>query len=280
MAHDDEPISPYQLHTDALTVMYCNITSDCRLDGVLLQERLGRLRGMARTNLHLAICSLVYVGINICTLVMNSMDADFRRDHKLLFHRTEFWATFFFACLQVYALVGCPRQLQDIFRRPFTVKCVMVLNVVATLVPAGLVTVSLDYFEVCSHEVEYSNEITMAILDMIFVYSLVKKHSLRESGLLFQFAATVLTLAIAVIQLGIYNGLGGTHGGPGEQLAHYFEFVFEGFSGFISFLFCIDCKPLGQRWLSTEHRTASGCYFCPLDVDLRSTAARYFEAKP
>ena len=49
---------------------------------------------------------------------------------------------------------------------------------------------------------------------------------------------------------------------------------------FISFLFCIDCKPLGQRWLSTEHRTASGCYFCPLDVDLRSTAARYFEAKP
>ena len=33
-----------------------------------------------------------------------------------------------------------------------------------------------------------SEEITMAILDMIFVYSLVKKHSLRESGLLFQFA--------------------------------------------------------------------------------------------
>ena len=38
--------------------------------------------------------------------------SSFKRDqhqgseHKVTFHRTEFWATFFFACLQVYALVG------------------------------------------------------------------------------------------------------------------------------------------------------------------------------
>ena len=39
--------------------------------------------------------------------------------------------------------------------------------------------------------------------------------------------ATGFTLAVAVTQLLIYNGLGGTHGGPGEQIAHYFEFVFD-----------------------------------------------------
>ena len=37
------------------------------------------------------------------------------------------------------------------------VKTVMVLNVVLTLVPAFLVTVSLESFEVLSHEIEYSN---------------------------------------------------------------------------------------------------------------------------
>ena len=38
--------------------------------------------------------------------------------------------------------------------------------------------------------------------------------------------ATGFTLAVAVTQLLIYNGMGGTHGGPGEKIAHYFEFTF------------------------------------------------------
>jgi hypothetical protein len=37
--------------------------------------------------------------------------------------------------------------------------------------------------------------------------------------------ATGFTLAVAVTQLLIYNGMGGTHGGPGEKIAHYFEFT-------------------------------------------------------
>jgi len=241
----EEIAAPYTLHTDNFNVLYCNVTtSDCRVDGVILGERLNRLRGMSHTNLHLAIASLVYVGINICNFTINSMDPLFRSEHKVTFHRTEFWATFFFACLQVYALVGCPRQLQDVFQRPLMVKTVMVLNIVLTLVPAFLVTVSLESFEVLSHEVEYANEITMAILDFMFLYSLASNRSslLADSSVLFQILATGFTLAVAVTQLLIYNGLGGTHGGPGEQIAHYFEFVFEGMSGFISFLFCMNCK--------------------------------------
>ena len=38
--------------------------------------------------------------------------------------------------------------------------------------------------------------------------------------------ATGFTLAVAVTQLLIYNGMGGTHGGPGEKIAHCFEFTF------------------------------------------------------
>lgn len=243
MTCSEEIAAPYTLHTDNFNILYCNVTSECRVDSAILAEKLNRLRGMSNTNLHLAIASLVYVGINICNFTINSMDDFFRSEHKLLFHRTEFWATFFFACLQVYALVGCPRQLQDIFQRPLMVKTVMVLNVVLTLVPAFLVTVSLSSFEVLSHEIEYSNEITMAILDFIFLYSLTRHRSLLADGsVLFQLLATGFTLAVAVTQLLIYNGMGGTHGGPGEKIAHYFEFTFEGMSGFISVLFCMNCK--------------------------------------
>ena len=49
-------------------------------------------------------------------------------------------------------------------------------------------------------------------------------------------------LVIAGVQLCIYNVLDGPHGGVGEQIAHYFEFTFEGLSGLISFAFCIDNK--------------------------------------
>ena len=49
-------------------------------------------------------------------------------------------------------------------------------------------------------------------------------------------------LVIAGVQLVIYNALGGPSGGVGEQIAHYFEFTFEGLSGLISFVFCIDNK--------------------------------------
>eukprot|EP00913_Durusdinium_trenchii_P032371 g30309.t2 len=168
-------------------------------DGPILSEQLNRLRSCARTHLHLSVGSLVYVGINICNFTINSMDPIFRKEHKVLFHRTEFWATFFFACLQVYALVGCPRQLQDVFDRP-------------TLGVSGL-----------------------------------REAGKQDACQSFQVAATAFTLAVALTQLCIYNFLGGPQGGPGEQLAHFFEFIFEacteeGISGFISFLFCMNCK--------------------------------------
>ena len=55
--------------------------------------------------------------------------------------------------------------------------------------------------------------------------------------------ATGFTLAVAVTQLLIYNGLGGTHGGPGEKIAHYFEFTFAAWKD-TKFL----GKAIGQWW--------------------------------
>ncbi|CAE7653775.1 CSN8, partial [Symbiodinium pilosum] len=194
------------------------------MEEIMMTETLSRMRSMSRTNLHLALCSLVYVGINICNTILNSMAPEFRRENKYFFHMNEFWATFCFALVQVYALVGCPRDLRDIFSRPNLVKLIMIINVVATVVPALLVTASLENFEVPSHEIEYVNEITMAVVDFVFLYSMAKKAKLMaDSGLFFNLVVTAIAMAIAVSQLCIYNGLPGD---IAEQVAHYFEFTF------------------------------------------------------
>ncbi|OLP79064.1 COP9 signalosome complex subunit 8 [Symbiodinium microadriaticum] len=240
LAENDEPITAYQAHTDKINSLNWNMARTSRMEEVMMTEMLHRLRAMSRTNLHLAICSLVYVGINICTTILNSMDLQFRDEHEQFFHFTEFWATFCFALIQVYALVGCPRDFEDIFSRSKLVKLIMALNVVSTVVPAVLVTASLERFEVIAHEIEYVNEITMALVDFVFLYSMAKKAKLLlDESMVFNLVVTCISMAIAIVQLCIYNGLPGAQG---EQLAHYFEFAFESFSGLISFVFCMDCK--------------------------------------
>ncbi|CAE7325185.1 CSN8 [Symbiodinium sp. CCMP2456] len=234
------PPNPGLQHTDKINSLNWNMARTSRMEEVMMTEMLHRLRSMSRTNLHLAICSLVYVGINICTTILNSMDLQFREEHEQFFHFTEFWATFCFALIQVYALVGCPRDFEDIFSRSKLVKLIMALNVVSTVVPAVLITASLERFEVIAHEIEYVNEITMALVDFVFLYSMAKKAKLLlDESMLFNLVVTGISMAIAIMQLCIYNGLPGAQG---EQLAHYFEFAFESFSGLISFVFCMDCK--------------------------------------
>eukprot|EP00439_Symbiodinium_sp_Y106_P037659 s5439_g4.t1 len=240
LAENDEPITAYQAHTDKINSLNWNIARNSRMEEVMMTEMLHRLRSMSRTNLNLAICSLVYVGINICTTILNSMDLEYREEHEQFFHLTEFWATFCFALIQVYALVGCPRDFEDIFSRSKLVKLIMALNIVSTVVPAMLITASLERFEVIAHEIEYVNEITMALVDFVFLYSMARKAKLLlDESMLFNLVVTCISMAIAIMQLCIYNGLPGAQG---EQVAHYFEFTFESFSGLISFVFCMDCK--------------------------------------
>jgi len=57
----------------------------------------------------------------------------------------------------------------------------------------------------------------------------------------------VFALMVAAIQLSIYSLLDGPKGGPGERVAHFFEFSFEILSAFITFSFCMDNKALCDR---------------------------------
>jgi hypothetical protein len=123
------------------------------------------------------------------------------------------------------------------------------LKVVA-FIPMLLVWCNLDIFEVLAHEIEYSNELSMSFVDLVLLWSLTKqgkdnrklKFKLVDTGSgIFLVAGAV---AIAILQLFIYNGMGHTATGglAGENLAHYCEFAFEIISALIAFWFCVDSK--------------------------------------
>lgn len=248
------------MHVDRDAFSCClPVAADSRLAAVFVADRLSRLDDLSLKNFNLSILCLVYIGVNLVCFILNSMPGPWRHKHALTFHLLEFWATFGFSCVQVYALTFSPRSFVSMYNKPIVLKMVVVFNVVASFVPAVLVSISLSSFEVVAHELEYFNEITMAFVDLVFFASLVRSSacSWTLDGAIGQLVATMLALLIAITQLCVYNLLGGPSGGAGEQIAHYFEFVFEILSAIISFLFCMDnklmCDDTLRQLLKMQH---------------------------
>ena len=256
---------------------------------VLLPVLLAELARTSFVNLVLSILTLAYIGINIVCIVLNGYDNDecpsvFNQEacpdaatSLLTFHLLEFWGTFGFAVVEVVSLIYSPRGAGNIFKFPLLLKLVVFINVVVTLVCALLVTLNLERFEVISHELEYSNELTMAFFDMAILFTLLKSHGIwTKSDSTTQLVLVCVAAGIAIAQLAVYNGMGETPDGgrhtrytplhaityvthlthvtgetpdgdkKGEVAAHYMEFAFEILSSLVTFWFCMDNKLLAD----------------------------------
>ena len=119
-----------------------------------------------------------------------------------------------------------------------------------TFIPAVLVAMNLHEFEILSHEIEYCSEITMSFLELVLLQSLLHRNLGsgestpldKENSLCNSIILAAIALCVALIQLGIYNGMGRTPTGgmAGEVPAHYCEFLFEIISSMITCWFAID----------------------------------------
>ena len=134
-------------------------------------------------NLWLALLCLVYLGINISLVCVNYVNVTFDASGSddanakepvddTVYHLVEFWATFCFAIVECVALANTPKSLYAItggnstntntnanFQNPLFLRVVMFFNIVATAVPAVLISFSIETFEIASHEIEYINEL-------------------------------------------------------------------------------------------------------------------------
>ena len=246
---------------------------------VLLAYRLDALSAMSTSNFVLAVICLFFCGLNIALVYFNYRlnRGDASEDDPSLcpitdktFHLTEFWATFIFAIVEAFALVCTPKSLLNIYENPLVLKLVLFFNIVATLVPAMMVTINLELYEIISHELEYINEITMSFVDLVLLWSLCRRIGQDEvstgpklsSGFQSQdepgvggsdvrtsFVLAAVAAAVAVVQLGVYNGMGRTEDGDmvGEAAAHYLEFIFSIISSLITFWFTMDNKFIADK---------------------------------
>ena len=149
----------------------------------------------------------------------------------LQFHIYEFWAGFLFACIEATSLIFTPRALATVSKRPGLLRTVLMFDIMSTFIAAVLVTFNLDVFEVPAHEIEFSNELTLALVNIIFLRSLARGRG--EKGVL---VASLLAICAPLFQLAVYNS-------PlkyGEQYAHAVEFTFGAANCFVTFWFCLD----------------------------------------
>ena len=144
---------------------------------VLLLYRMNELQHLGRVNFGLAVGTLLYLATNVVLFTFNAMD---RNDDEcgdpegikyarcgspvspLQFHIYEFWAGFLFACIEATSLIFTPRALATVSKRPGLLRTVLMFDIMSTFIAAVLVTFNSDVFEVPAHEIEFSNELTLA----------------------------------------------------------------------------------------------------------------------
>mmetsp|Transcript_22516 Transcript_22516/g.38514 ORF Transcript_22516/g.38514 Transcript_22516/m.38514 type:complete len:305 (-) Transcript_22516:765-1679(-) len=207
---------------------------------ILLVYRLNEMRSLERVNFTLAIACLVYCSINIALIIVNHVNSQNPEDPPIsekAFHLLEFWATFCFAIVTTISLTATPKSILNIYNNPLTLRLVLFFNIVASAMPAMLMTLNTEYFEVMSHQIEYLNELTMSFIDLVLLWSLCKFEGANA-------IMAVIASIVACVQLAIYNGMGRTDDGEmiGEVPAHFLEFTFGIISSLIGFAFCMDNK--------------------------------------
>merc|ERR1719436_1119664 len=132
----------------------------------------------------LALLSVVFIGVNIVCIVLNSYDNDDPVEAATtpeFFHRFEFWSTFCFNIVDVFALIYSSKKLSSILWSPLLLKGIVFVNIAGSFTSATLVTINLEKFEIPSHELEYANEVTMAFIDIVLFLSLLRRAA-GESG--------------------------------------------------------------------------------------------------
>ena len=247
---------------------------------VVLAFRMQELKELCFVNFVLAVLTLLYLGLNLVMFVLNAMD---RNDDDCgdpegvhlarcgspvsdyLFHNMEFWATAAYAMVEAAALVYTPRALSSISNKPNLLKVLLFFDIVATFVPALLVAVNLEAFEVVSHEIEYMNELTMAFVNLVLLASLLRRRDgslatppTKDDGTV-SVIITCVSAMTAVLQMCIYN----SSLPSAETTAHYFEFIFAVLSSFVTFWFCLDNRAIGEEEILCimygDHRDCSNC---------------------
>ena len=227
--------------------------------------------------------AMTYFGAVTTLFICNNHNQDYiERKYFLPFHFIEFWGSLVFAladALFFYANTGLlAARVQgeednnedvnddndDSFsynnnndadgqQQRFALGCfsfddvtiiLVSFNLVTSAIATVLFTICPSVFEVPSHLIEYTSQITVTLVDYIFV---LRGTSSSRSSQYWQLVLATVLLSMALLKFFLYSGCIPTAVG-GERSSHYVEFIGEMVNSLWSFSFALQqYRKLGRR---------------------------------
>jgi len=198
---------------------------------------------------------LLYIGLNVALLGANFQSQELiEEEYYYSFHLTAFWGLFAFTLLEAFILIAT-----DIIT--WANKCqtlVILFNVMAAFATAMLFSFDPHLYEVPAHYMEYSVQILISWVNIIFLRSYMiraantgPKSMYRCGGL--EMAVASAVLGLAMFTLVVYTGVIPTDMGP-ERAAHFCEFINEIFNGVFALAYATFCYNETKKELDQHYK--------------------------
>jgi hypothetical protein len=191
---------------------------------------------------HLCFFLVIYFFNCLTLFILNCQSMDIISEkYEIPFHMLDFWGSFIFTLIE-----GCILINSNIITIESPRFLIVAFNIGTTLLAAILYSCNTQYWEVPAHWIEYFAQICIVLSDLIFIFhqfknteNILYKYRYYETiiiFILFIFNFLKFLLYGEVIYVGF----------PGEQSAHFIEFLGEIINAVFAFLFTIlyyrDCN--------------------------------------
>lgn len=191
-----------------------------------LNIELNKLKKMQKNKniiMFFIILSSVYFFSSSTLLIANTQNIKTIDVYFLPFHNLDFLGSLVFAIVEAMALIyaeiivfGEPRFFLVFF------------NVGLTFVAAALFLIKADYWEITSHWIEFSAQVFLTSIDLVFITAQFKDNSNPlYKYRYFEIILVIILLISSIIKLFIYGNIIRIYDIDGEQMAHYLEFIGE-----------------------------------------------------
>lgn len=179
--------------------------------------------------------NVIYIFSSCSLLIANTQSLDDINSYFYPFHVLDFVGSFAFAVVESNALIlaGIVTITEPRF-------ILLSLNCGLTFIAAALFLILPSHWEVTSHWIEFSAQVFLTSIDLIFIWVQFKdntnplyKYRFIEIGLV------VVMLISSILKLFIYGGVLRIGNHDPEQTAHFLEFIGEIINSLFALVFLI-----------------------------------------
>ena len=211
------------------------------------------LGGLKNSLLSYMFLSLLYIGLNLALLIANFHPQDFiEANYYLPFHLAGFWGVFLFSMLEAIILIST-----DIISWSNISQAMLILvNVMVSFSTAVLFSMDPKTFEVVCHYMEYSVQILISGVNVIFVMSYFRHPDPKDVGFKLrhvEIILAILVLKLSIVTLVIYSGVFTSISMGPERAAHFCEFTNEICNGLFTLAYA------GRYFTSVRNQIQDHC---------------------